>query len=75
GGPGDGDRQLQVQAADYAPSQQVSADELYTRLVQRLGSTARDSNMSLDEAKQALANLEGISRLLHEYTGAALPSD
>ncbi len=75
GGPGDGDRQLQVQAADYAASQQLSVDEMYNRLVQLLGSKARDSSMTLDEGKQALANLEGIRRLLHEYTSSAIPSE
>lgn len=75
GGPGDGDHQLQVKAAEYAAAQQVSPDEVYARLVQMLGSKARESNMTLEEGKQALATLEGIRRLLQAYTSSALPSD
>lgn len=75
GGPGDGDHQLQLQAADFAASQQVPTEEVYAGLVQVLGGRARESNMTLDQGKQALATLEGIRRLLHAYTGSALPSD
>jgi len=75
GGPGDGDRQLQLKAAEIAAPQQIAPDDVYAQLVQMLGGKAKESNMTLDQGKQALATLEGIRRLLHEYTGSALPSD
>ncbi|GEM_PF-2991239 len=75
GGPSDGDRQIQEQAATIAAQQRVDVAEVYNRLIQVLGSEAARSHMSLEDGKQAFATLAGIGRLIDKYAGAPIASD
>lgn len=75
GGPADGDFQLQQQASTVSQQQRVPFEDVYSQLIQILGSEARQSGMSLDEGKQAFATLAGIGRLIDKYAASAVASD